>query len=348
MRTLLTIEDIKNVVEIIFNGNLSKTTIDSGSYYNENTEKIKIINQDTKEESFVDLAQYLNINFYTWRNRMVESDNKGYESTPFIDFDTWLYSLNDMMRRTYGLVDFIDESVTSSQDIDFFVKKAQITFLVQVDKIKNLDYYVQKIKGKYLGNPQNILTANGDNLKCYILFGSLVYGDEPLQTQFGECLTATMNVKFSCLANALTYSSLDLSLSLDGTNFYSIPLNKITSQRIVTTKAQPVQTRLDLVGNLATSITGSWVLTFFDFNKQLNTLIDDLFWSLTAFSVDGVETTYESPNIVVWLKLRRFLDDNNINHKDYLYKLVLTNLQKELTNNDYTISSMALKTWGKK
>ena len=43
MRTLLTIEDIKNVVEIIFNGNLSKTTIDSGSYYNENTEKIKII-----------------------------------------------------------------------------------------------------------------------------------------------------------------------------------------------------------------------------------------------------------------------------------------------------------------
>lgn len=348
MKTIFTLEDIKNIIEIIFNGNLKAHPLESDTAYkNKNSETIEIINESTGSKTYTDLARYLNISFYTWRNRIVETDNKAYKSTPLTSFDEWIESLNDIMRRTYGLVEFVNESVTASEDIDFGVKTAQVTFLVQVDKIKNLEYYVNKIKRNYLGNPQSVLDANGDNVQCYFLFGSLVYGDEPMRTQFGECITATMNLKMCYLSNAYTYSNTRFELSIDGTNYYTVPITKITLQKVFVTKAQPIQSRLDLTGVLVTSISGSWSLTYYDFNKTLNGLLDDIFWRLTAYSIDGVITTPEEVNIPIWAKVVRDVNLDGTENKVYIYKLVITDMVKTLVNNDYTTSTLSLKNYSK-
>ena len=49
------------------------------------------------------------------------------------------------MNEAYALVEITDEEVTVSQDIDSSTKTGNITFLIQTDKVKNLDYYVSKL-----------------------------------------------------------------------------------------------------------------------------------------------------------------------------------------------------------
>ena len=68
------------------------------------------------------------------------------------------------MNESYGLVEKIDEEVTASQDIDSSIITGKVTFLIQTDKVKNLDYYVTKIRNKYLGVPQDIQKSYSDIL----------------------------------------------------------------------------------------------------------------------------------------------------------------------------------------
>ena len=334
MRTKFTLEDVKDIVSQIYNND-------------DNSEEISIKNEDG-EETISDLATYLNIKFYTWKHRLVEKQDMD------DSFGAWLNSLNISMKESYALVEKVDEEVVASQDIDSGTIQGRITFLVQTDKLVNLEYYNTKIRNTYLGVPQKIQNSFGNIINAYILIGTLSYDEEPIVTQLGETSIVSLNFIINYMADAQTYTDVEVGISFNSDNTYdengevvgddkylTMPLTKITWQEIMPNNAVTRADRPDLTGFVATAITSVKTLTFYDFNKELTNTINNLFWSLSAVRIDGVETTTRDVNIPVFIRIK------NDGHT-YIYQDVLDNIEKVLTNSDFTISSITLKGWGKK
>lgn len=341
MRTLLTNEDVKNFVNDIF-------------YDSQNSEEILLVDEGTGEKTTKDLASYLNVKFYTWKDRLVEKGEGAIDENPELStFDTWVQSMNYSMNESYALVETIDEEVVASQDIDSATKTGKITLLIQADKIKNLEYYLTKLRNIYLGNPQTIQNAYGDKIKAYIMLGILSYDQEPITMQLGECIIASFNFRISYLNDALTYSDMKFEISLDGddtynengeivgdTNFLEMPLTKVTWQKVFASTPVPTTIRPDLTGFIATSLSDVKTLSFYDYNKELSKRIDTLFWQLSAYRVDGVLQERHEINIPIFIRV------TTGGHK-YTYKDMIDNIEKVVTNNDFNISSITLKGWGK-
>lgn len=362
MRTNFTVEDVKNIFDEIFNGNLWAHKYSNGTipYVNENSEKVLLINEseDTREE--IDLAEYLNIKFYNWKERLVEKEKYDEEdASPYAKFEAWVQSLNNSTNEAYALVERIDEEVVASQDIDSATYMSRITFLIQSDKIKNLDYYITKIRNKFLGVPQEIQNSYGEILKAFILIGALNYDQEPFVTQLGECMVVSINCKISYLANAAVFSDLELEMSVDGDDLYDnfgnivdingnptttkylkMPITKATFQNIMTSNPVTTAERPDLTGYLATAISNVKTLSFFDFNKELTNKFNDIFWRCSAYRHNGLLRTETDVNIPVFIRVKN-------NGQTYVYKDMIDNMQKNFANNDFTISSITLKGWGK-
>lgn len=336
MRTNFNTEDIKNIIEQIFNGNLRAYKASNGSilYNNPNSEEISLIDDVDGTRANSDLAEYLNIHFYNWKERLAESVNHG-------GIESWVLSLNNSLNESYALVEKVDEEVTPSQDIDSATITGRITFLVQADKVKNLDYYVSKIRNKLLGVPQDIQNAFGDVIKAYIMVGSLNYEQEPVTTQFGEMLVVVSNFRISYLSDAQTWGDTKVEISLDnGETYMEMPITKITRQNIFTLNPLPTATRPDLTGFVATSLSTAMTLTFYDFNKELTQSLNRLFYSLPATVVNDTPTEIKDVNIPVYFRF-------TVGEDTYVYKEVIDNMQKVLTNNDFNISSITTKGWGK-
>lgn len=367
MRTIFTLTDLKNIIDNIFNGNLWASKFSKGkiAYNNPNSEKVLLIDEDNGNQKEVDLAQYLNIEFYKWKDRLVSVDEQNYrydfdeEQQRLSVLEDWVKSLNFSMNQAYALVEKTDSEVVASQDIDSATIMGRITFLIQTDKVNNLDYYVSKIKNAFLGNPQDIQNSYGDIIKAYILLGDLNYDQEPFMTPLGETVVVTSNFRISYLANALTYNDTEIQISLDGDDLYdangnivdaegnstdtkylTMPITKATWQNIFTTTPITTQNRPDLTGFLAQALSTAKTLSFFDFNKPLTMKFNDLFWRCGCVRYDGKIEDVKDVNIPVYFRVIS-------NGHSYVFKDVIDNMQKVLINNDFNISSITTKGWGK-
>ena len=235
----------------------------------------------------------------------------------------------------------------------------KITFLIQTDKIKNLDYYVTKIRNTFLGAPQEIQNSYGNIVKAFIMIGALLYDQEPITMQLGECVIVSLNFKISYLADALTYSDTEIEISLNGDDLYDqngnivdaqgnptetkylkMPITKASFQNIFSTNPIPTAERPDQTGFIATALSTAKTFTFFDFNKDLNNQFNDIFWSYPAYRINGLITNVKDVNVPVFIRVI-------CGGKSYVYKDMIDNMQKNLTNNDFNISSITTKGWGK-
>ena len=355
MRSIFTSEDIKNIIDIVFNGNLWLSKASNGTipYENPNSEQITLRDAETEESKQVDLAEYLNIKFYTWKQRLVSKDTEGYEGGDLSVFEDWLASLNFSINEAYALVEKVDEEVISSQDIDGATITGRATFIVQTDKVANLDYYVAKVRNSYVGNPQDLQNAYGENLKAYINIGALLYEQEPITMQLGECVVVSLNFSISYMADALTYNDCEIQISLDGddeydeygaivgdTKYLTMPITKGTFQNVFNPGVVSTSLRPDLTGVVMTALSTAKTISFFDFNKELTNQFNTLFWSRPAYRINGLLTQVQDVNIPVYVKV---ITGGN----SYVYKDVIESMQKNLTNNDFNISSITLRGWGK-
>lgn len=337
MRTLFTNQDFKNIMKIIFNGNLDLYKASNGKivYQNTNSEKITLIDEETQEQEEVDLAEYLNIKFYSWKNRLVETNRRE------IFFDEWSDALDFDNKEGYGLIEIVDEEATASQDIDSATKSGKITFLISSDKVANLDYYLSKIRNNYLGNPQEIENSFGEKIKAYFIFSPLVYDEEPEMTPIGECVVVSCNFSMTYLTNALAYNDTKIEISLDEeNNYYEIPITKMTWQNIFSSMSMPMYSRPDLTGSLASSISCVKSITFYDFNKELTLAFNDLMWKCGCVRYDGEDSKTQDVNIPVYVKITS-------NGHTYVYKDMIDNMQKVISNSDFNISSITLKGYAK-
>lgn len=362
MRTIFTSEDVKQFIEYLFNGNLKASNLSNGTieYKNENSEEILLVDEETGVTEEFDLAKYLNIEFYSWRNRLIQLNDEPIDSQPSLStFETWVKSLNFSLDKAYALVEVLDEDATASQDIDNATKIGRITFLINENKVQNLDYYVAKIRNKLLGVPQEIQNSFGDMLNSYVVLGTLLYDREPSITQIGETLVVASNFRINYLKEALSYSDTKVEISLTGDDLYNVdgeivnaqgeptttkyltmPITKITWQNIFASNPLPTWDRPDLTGFVATALSTAKTLSFYDFNQELTLAFNDLFWSKSAYRINGQITEQQDVNIPVYIRVTS-------NGKTYTYKDMIDNMQKVLTNSDFNISSITLKGWAR-
>lgn len=355
MRTIFTNEDIKRLLDNIFNGNLSAYLDSNGTiqYNNPNSEDIVFIDENGNKKE-MDLAQCLNVKFYSWKQRLVEKDSQSRTNEPEMSlFDDWVQSLNVSMNESYALVEKINEEVVNSEDIDSSNIDARVTFIMQTNKIQSLDYYVTKLRNLFLGNPQTIQNSFGNDIKAYFMIGSLTYDEEPMMTQLGEVVITSLNMRISYLNDAQAYNDTQVLISLDGddnydengdivgtTKYLEMPITKHTWQLIFSDSPVPTVDRPDLTGFVANTLSSASTLSFFDFNKTLTNRFNELFWASSAYRIDGILSPKRDVNIPVYVKIV------NGGHS-YIFKDMISQMGKTFTNSDFTISTITLKGWGK-
>ena len=339
MRTNLTTEDIKVIIDRLFNGNLAEWKAKRGTieYENPNSETILTVEEDTGEQTEVDIAQYLNVRFYTWKNRLEEKADTNPVDNSFM---SWISSLNLSINDSLALVELVNSEVTPSQDIDSASLTGRITLAVQTNKIHLLEYYLGKIRNSLLGVPMDVQNSYGDIVKAFIHIGIPLYDSEPETIQIGEVLTTTVNFTVNYLTDSLNYKDTKVELSLDGANFEELPYIKGTYQNVFVSSAVTKQDYPALLGYISTSMGQVNTISFYDFNKGITLKLNDLFWSIGAKKIDGVAQESKSVQIPVWLRITS-------NGKVYEYEDMIDNMQKVITNGDFNISSITLKGNGK-
>ena len=361
MRTNFTLEDVKGLVETIYNGNLKQSRISGGSipYENENSEKIDLYDEYGNALGEKDLAEYLNLHFYTWRNRVVDSEAGKTEP-----FDAWVESINGSMNDAYALVEITNTTAVASQDIDGAQITGRVTIIIQANKVANLDYYAGKLHNKYLGAPQDIVNSYGDTLKAYLNMGIILYEGEPVTMQLGECVTVAFNFTINYLNASYSYNDLEFSFALgedpDNTEDTDLPYEKlaITKGSLVssfTYSAVPYARRADYVGVVNTAISNTWTLAFFDFKQPFTDNLNRFFYGLGAseYKDDTPTAIWENTvmadlNIPLYVKLKVSFKHNIYGEEDdtstiYKYAYTITEIRKEIANGDFTICTLTLR-----
>lgn len=337
-KTNFTNIDIKNIMETVFNGNLKafKDSYGEIAYENLNSENIRLVDGEGATE--IDLAQYLNIEFYSWKNRVVQ---KGEFNQEFVSVDAWVESLNGSLNEAFGLVEVYDREIFPSDNIDSATLSGRITFLIQTNKVPNLEYYANKIGNIYRGIPQVIQNSYGYKINAYFNIGMLVYESEPIDLPLGECVTVTLNFNISYLTEALSYFDNPIYLSLDnGYTYHLLPYTKCSIQNIFTGSPITKQNNPTQMGIINSNSCFVATFSFFDFNIALTTQINELFWRLGSFAKNAISTEEQNPNIPVYIKVTN-------NGNDYFYKTVITDMQKVLANGEFNATTITVKGWGK-
>jgi len=315
MRTLFTAEDMLDFVNQIFNGD-------------EYSEKALLIDADDGEQQEVNLADYLNVHFYSWKERIVSVDRRTGNS---LTFDDWVQSLNYSLKDSYGLVEIVNEEPTVSQTIDGGTIRGRITFLIQTDKIKNLEWYCGKIKNSLLGNPQTVQNSFGESVTAYLQFGALIPDQEPSMTQLGETLVCTWGFAFTYLKGGVPASDYKISIGFAQKEYHEITPIKTTWQIISTNKAQPKANAPYNTGFINTAFSLAKTISFYSFDTSW---FEDLFWD-----IGSENQTYTNVNVPIYIKVER-------GGKTYEYTDIVDSMQKVISNGDFTVNSISLKNSG--
>ena len=326
-RSVFTNNDIKNIIYNCFA---------------ENSEQILFVDESGTETK-KDLLEYLNIDFYVWKNRVVSVDGQD------LGVDAWVESLNYSLGKAYALVETTDCEVVASEDIDSATVTGRITFLIQSNKVSNLDYYVMKVRNAFLGNKQVLQNSFGDKVNAYINMGVLLYDENPETVQVGETVQVSLNFTIAYLTASLAYSDLEISLSLDtnflSATFYKLPYIKATYQNIFQGQPYTSQIAPNRIGIVNTGVSQANTISFYLFNDNPIALsLNDKFWEVGAYAIKDLSQenpSYTYPasqqvNFPVWLKVKS-------NNKEYVYKDVITNMEMVVSNGDFIVVSISLK-----
>lgn len=330
-KTLLTQEDIKNIFKNLF-------------YEAENDEGIAITDEyETETEESI--QKFLNVNFYSWKERVVDRGINEFEQR-YVPFESWANSLNVSLNTAYALVETDNAEATPSEDIDSASIEATVTFIIQTNKISTLDYYCAKLKNAYLGKPNDIINIYGDKVKAYFHIGSLLYDQEPEMTQMGEVIICSLKFLVTYLEDARNYTDTEIYLALnketEPTNeeWEQMPFTKLTWQALITSTPVPTQKAPYRLGFLGTSVALTKTFSFFDFNKSLTNKFNSLFWRLGAYKINETVVDYANVNIPIWIKV---VSEGNV----YIYKDMVETLEKVISNSDFNVCSITLKGYGK-
>ena len=327
MRAFFSNQDMSNIIQDV---------------YKNNTIPVDLVDEVSGTKTESDMVTYLNVKFYNWWEHAQTAAEDAMDEGKSIR-ESWKDSIQHSIGKSYALIEQLDEETIISQDISGATIRGRITFLVDANKISNLEFYLRYLKSKFTGNPIKTASFDGTQIVGYLTLGILLYDQGPSQYQNGECIVATINWKFNYLQLAGTYSDIKLELSLNGdveANYKDMPMIKYTWQNIFTKEAVPTAMRPDLAGMLVKSISLATTISYYDWDNSITNDLNELFWDLNAIKIDDTAQDVRDVNIPVYLRI-------TIGTKKRVYKCVITDMQKVLANNEFNVSSISLNGWGK-
>ena len=327
-KIILTSNDIKGIVENIYKSGLEQ---DVGLQ-----KDIRFVDENGNEIE-QNISEYLNIEFYSWRNRLVEIKNNEY-----IGADDWLQQLNINMDKSYGLVEITDNEAVESYDIDSATISGRITFLVQTSKINTLEYYTDSLANELRGYPQTIQNTNGERIYAIVNIGKIIYTNEPNMNYFGEMVECYCNFSITYLANANAYMPDMISIAFDENNYYNLAITKGSFNKIFINNSVTKYQRPEMTGAVNTAMSNVFTLSFYEFNDEFSKQLDEYFWSAGAFKIgQNMNNNSIKINKPIYLRI------NSRRGTDYYYKMVIDNMSKSITNGGFIVNTLTLKPYAK-
>ena len=267
-RSIFTNNDIKNIIYNCFS---------------ENSEQVLLVDENGNETK-KDLLNYLNIDFYVWKNRVVSADGQE------LGIEAWLESLNYSLDKAFALVETTNCEVVASEDIDSATVSGRITFLIQSNKVSNLDYFVMKTRNAFLGKKQVLQNSFGEQVNAYINIGVLLYDENPETVQVGETMQVSLNFTIAYLSAAVSYNDLEISLSLDAefasATFHKLPYVSATYQNIFQGQPLTSQVAPNRIGIVNTGVSQANTIAFYGFNDSSIALeLTEKFFEIGAYAI---------------------------------------------------------------
>lgn len=340
MKTIITSYDVKELFNDIFNEpNKLKAS------------KMKVDINENGQTRQIPMVDYLNVEFYSFRNDIKNSDiiftENGFE---FYNLNAWLISLNKTLNCSYALVEISDSTITTSQDIDSGNVTSNITFIIQEDKIQALELYLSILRQKYAGLELEYVNQNGDTLSTYLSIGALSYDNEPENTCLGQTIVASCQLEWSYIAQSLNYNMEKVSVSFDDTTYTPFPFTNLEKSIMFTGKANTKANMPNLTGIINQNATLSFSFTFWLMkdNAFMKALNDKMMLECCDSYVSDLTTPTFTDNSVREINIPIYvIITDTFNNKKYKYKMVITKFSTSVTNADFTVGHLDLATYAK-
>ena len=330
MKRQYTDYELKELIKTLFNDNdFSITTTDSQ-------------NNITQVDSIVN---YLNIEFYTQKKDLRDANY----FNPF-DIDSinqYARSLGISLKKAFGLVEITNNTPMTALDLDGGNLVGKVSVVIQTDRVANLDFYITYLRNKYVGAFEDIVSQDKTYTSHIVISG--LDKTEVYECALGQCITATFEISIAYLEKAETYQDDTFTISLDNTNFYSIPVSRKTKSLIFTGKTQtrqdnPTQSGLvNASASVALDLT-YWLIESNQFFTELDFLMEKV--SSEHYTINSGVTPIRNDeiNIPVYAKTTRIIVDTTYT---FYHKYTITSYVKQYVNNDMTIVNLKLGTYAK-
>lgn len=228
------------------------------------------------------VSEILNVEYYTFKHRPSSTQ----ETINGILKEKGAVNELAALSCAFGLLSIETIERLFSKDVDMVVLQASLSYYIQTDKIKLLEYLIEDA---------NIATSG---LRIPVQFGSetrkaVIFFDRPLisdiQTAapFGETAVVDIDVAIMLYPDVASYSDYTVNIGFTENGEYKsadVPLTSFSLASVMTQDAVPSITHRETVGEINLSRATSFVLVFDGFN---NAFVN--FLTAKSFAPGGVD-----------------------------------------------------------
>ena len=228
------------------------------------------------------VSEILNVEYYTFKHRPSSTQ----ETINGILKEKGAVNELAALSCAFGLLSIETIERLFSKDVDMVVLQASLSYYIQTDKIKLLEYLIEDA---------NIATSG---LRIPVQFGSetrkaVIFFDRPLisdiQTAapFGETAVVDIDVAIMLYPDVASYSDYTVNIGFTDNGEYKsvdVPLTSFSLASVMTQDAVPSITHRETVGEINLSRATSFVLVFDGFNNEFVNYLTD-----KSFAPGGVD-----------------------------------------------------------
>lgn len=316
----------KTIIESLFNEVYEDADLNNINVYSEDINKVKIT---TLKEMFP-------IDFYTYSKNELA---RGFYGANEEEQENYIETIANNMQETKALVELNSVEPLASPNIDGGNFRTTITFFIPSDKVAYLDLLVTRLRNKYKGVFETYYEANATKIlndgypyNLLISFDNLQTQDTSFYSPIGMANICTLNVDFGYMEECDKYETTRIQLSADGVNYYQCPLISFDLSTQYTTQLNTLQNNPKCVGDLVTSATIGFSMSFYAMNYgEFQTLRKRCM---------GICDTSKSSDIdlsnIIYVKI--YYSDSEY----YTYKCNVRSYTAKYVNSDFTQVSLVL------
>ncbi len=231
------------------------------------------------------VSEILNVEYYTFKHRPSSTQDTIQKILKEKGEANELAALN----CAYGLLSIETIERLFSKDVDMVVLQAALSYYIQTDKIKLLEYLVEDA---------NIATSGiripvqfgSETRKAVVFFNRPIVSDIQTSAPFGEMANVDVDVSILLYPDVVSYSDYTVNIGFTENGkakSADVPLSSFSIANVMTQDAAPAIGARESVGNINLSRATSFVLVFEGYNNAFINYITQK--ALTANVADNNE-----------------------------------------------------------